>query len=66
MKRICAWCGKSLNEVESPDAPQITHGLCEGCRKSVFASKSSNEANDLATKGPTRDLKVSADAAPFE
>lgn len=31
MKRICAWCGKGLGEVEPLDDSSVTHGICPDC-----------------------------------
>ena len=43
MKRICAWCGKSLDEKAFDENQQLTHGLCEPCRKAVFVSNRARE-----------------------
>ena len=44
MNRICAWCGKSLDEKAFAEDLQITHGLCEPCRKAVFVSSRAGES----------------------
>lgn len=31
MKRVCAWCGAFLGEVEPLEDPGPTHGICEAC-----------------------------------
>ena len=61
MKRICAWCGKSLNETEPPDTSNVTHGLCEQCRKSVFAPKTGEGYDDATTNEQANGLNVLAE-----
>jgi DNA-directed RNA polymerase subunit RPC12/RpoP len=36
MKRICAWCGRDLDQ-ERPENQPRTHGLCPECRRRFFA-----------------------------
>jgi hypothetical protein len=36
MKRMCAWCGQELDQVERRDNQPLTHGLCPACRRRVF------------------------------
>lgn len=47
MNRICAWCGKSLDEKAFAENLQITHGLCETCRKTVFRSIKALESESM-------------------
>ena len=35
MKRICAWCGKSLGYRNGGAKGDITHGICKTCLKEV-------------------------------
>lgn len=35
LKKVCAWCGKTIHEGSSPDAP-ITHGICDPCLLTHF------------------------------
>ena len=44
MNRICAWCGKLLDEKAFAEGQQVTHGLCEPCRKVVFVSIKAGES----------------------
>jgi DNA-directed RNA polymerase subunit RPC12/RpoP len=37
MKRMCAWCGRELDQVERRDNQPLTHGLCPECRRRFFA-----------------------------
>jgi hypothetical protein len=37
MKRICAWCGRELDQVERRENQPLTHGLCPECRRRFFA-----------------------------
>ncbi len=41
MKKICAWCGKSLESIsiESDTFFAVSHGMCEECVKSFFTEK---------------------------
>ena len=31
MKRVCAWCQKSMGETEPLEDKSITHGMCPEC-----------------------------------
>jgi hypothetical protein len=37
MKKVCAWCGKILEQGSCKDA-EITHGICPACQAAVLAS----------------------------
>jgi hypothetical protein len=50
MKRICAWCGKSLGTAEVPDNRPVTHGLCESCRKTAFTPDAGNDSQSKPGK----------------
>jgi hypothetical protein len=64
MKRICAWCGKALDDMDSPATPHVTHGLCEGCRQAVFSStKSSGQSTGMAI---AEDIVAQANSSPQE
>lgn len=41
MKRVCAWCKKSMGEVQSilHDNHAITHGICDSCLNDLFIDK---------------------------
>lgn len=36
MKRVCAWCGRKLEAADQPDDVEVTHGLCQECRRRLF------------------------------
>lgn len=38
MKRMCAWCGLDLNQVEECEEMPVTHGLCPACRRQFFVT----------------------------
>lgn len=56
MKRMCAWCGRELNQRDDAKEAQVTHGLCPDCRSTYFGSESAKQVNSLAvqTDIPTR------------
>jgi len=31
MRKICAWCGKDIGEIESEQGGVISHGMCDSC-----------------------------------
>ncbi len=66
MKRICAWCGKSLDEMDPPDLGKVTHGLCPQCRKSVFAPKIGEDAATFISKASANDLILLTKSASRE
>ena len=43
MKRVCAWCKKSLGDVESnfEDEHAVTHGICKECAIKVTSQMDS-------------------------
>lgn len=45
MKRLCAWCGRELDQVERWETPYTTHGLCAECRVRHFGSEESKESD---------------------
>ena len=41
MKRECAWCGGSLEDIENhADKTPITHGICDSCAKKLLSQPS--------------------------
>lgn len=38
MKRMCAWCGRELDQVELRENQPLTHGVCPECRRRFFAA----------------------------
>ena len=68
MKRVCAWCSKTLNQIDSPEPGLVTHGICEECRSVAFVSAqhaeirlraAGNEAaggDALESAGPVSDV----------
>ena len=50
MKRMCAWCGLALDRSERSEHSQVTHGVCQVCRRRFFASPKAKEADSRSTK----------------
>jgi DNA-directed RNA polymerase subunit RPC12/RpoP len=50
MKRVCAWCGRELDQSECREDMQVTHGVCPICRRRFFASAKANEADSQPTQ----------------
>ena len=44
MKRVCAWCGRALEQLGRRDEVQVTHGVCQDCRSRFFASSKATKA----------------------
>jgi NMD protein affecting ribosome stability and mRNA decay len=61
MKRMCAWCGRELDQVERCENQPLTHGLCPECRRRYFAVAEDRDAPAVETG----EEKVRADL-PFE
>lgn len=36
MKRVCAWCGKTLGYKKGGNKGDVTHGICRKCRAKFF------------------------------
>lgn len=49
MKRVCAWCGRELDQPERPKDLQVTHGVCQDCRTRFFASSKAPKADSRST-----------------
>ena len=45
MKRVCAWCGRELEQPERREDLQVTHGVCLECRGRFFATTKAKEAD---------------------
>jgi len=45
MKRLCAWCGRELDQSEAGTDSRVTHGVCQTCRRRFFASMKEKEAD---------------------
>ncbi|HLN32236.1 MAG TPA: hypothetical protein VK395_31195 [Gemmataceae bacterium] len=45
MKRLCAWCGRELNQSEPREDARVSHGVCQVCRRRFFASAKEKEAD---------------------
>lgn len=50
MKRLCAWCGRELDQSERREGLQVTHGVCPDCRRRFFASTKAKEADSRSTQ----------------
>jgi DNA-directed RNA polymerase subunit RPC12/RpoP len=48
MKRMCAWCGRELDQGERRDNQPLTHGLCPECRCRFFAVAKGPDAPSVA------------------
>jgi hypothetical protein len=44
MKRICAWCGADLDDLQAHDRQTLTHGLCVDCRSRFFPARRGKDA----------------------
>ena len=56
MKRVCAWCGRSLDETERREDLQVTHGVCQDCRTRFFASSKATQtgtSEDVGDQSPS-------------
>ena len=51
MKRVCAWCGRALDQPERREDVQVTHGVCQDCRSRFFASSKATKAGTLEDVG---------------
>lgn len=58
MKRVCAWCGRELDQSERFEDAQVTHGVCQDCRRRFFDSARAKEAS---SRSPVEDVEI-ADA----
>ena len=45
MKRMCAWCGRELDQSEHREDVPLTHGVCKVCRRRFFASARTTDAD---------------------
>ncbi len=54
MKRVCAWCGRELDQSERRTGLQVTHGICQACRDKFFAKALAKEAGSLPTQPTDR------------
>jgi hypothetical protein len=43
MKVICSWCGHLIGEKEPLKNEEISHTICEGCRKEYFHKEVKNK-----------------------
>ena len=50
MKRVCAWCGRELDQSECREDVQVTHGICQVCRRRFFASAKAKEGYSRSTR----------------
>lgn len=58
MKRVCAWCGKDMGEIEPLDDDSITHGICDDCLlrnfphiyELVYGDRTPEEVNATKTR----------------
>lgn len=58
MKRVCAWCGRALDQPERREDVQVTHGVCQDCRSKFFASSKATKAGTLEDVGDHRSGSV--------
>jgi DNA-directed RNA polymerase subunit RPC12/RpoP len=45
MKRVCAWCGRELDQSERRENMQVTHGVCPICRRRFFTKALAKETD---------------------
>jgi hypothetical protein len=50
MRRICAWCTRDLDQPDGRVKLQVTHGVCEECRRKFFGSSKAKEADSRSSK----------------
>lgn len=58
MTRLCAWCGRQLDEVPREGPRPVTHGLCQACRQEFFPSPGTRE------RGPQIGQAVEGEGEP--
>jgi uncharacterized protein YbcI len=63
MKRVCAWCGRELDQPDRREDLQVTHGVCQVCRRRFFASRKAKEAYSESTREDVGDDSGRADAS---
>ena len=49
MKRMCAWCGRELDQSERRGKVPVSHGVCKVCRQEFFTSARATEADSRST-----------------
>jgi hypothetical protein len=49
MKRMCAWCGRELDQSRRREDVPVTHGVCKICRGIFFASARATETDSWST-----------------
>ena len=49
MKRMCAWCGRELDQSEHREKVPVSHGVGKVCRQKFFTSASAKEADSRST-----------------
>jgi len=50
MKRVCAWCCRVLDQAEGRENVEVTHGICQACRRKFFTSAKAKEADSRSTQ----------------
>jgi hypothetical protein len=43
MKRLCAWCGKALENSNCNDDSRASHWICPTCRRTVFGNEKTKD-----------------------
>ena len=51
MKKLCAWCGKELGEIEPYDNKEITHGICRECKDKEYDKLFKHRESELKAQG---------------
>ena len=65
MKRICAWCGRELEQSERRESSQVTHGVCQFCRRKFFSSVKDKDAESQSRPGEKGDdCRKAGDTCP--
>ena len=66
MKRVCAWCGREMDQPERREDLQVTHGVCQACRCRFFTSSKATKADSQSTLEDVGDRSGRAGHVPTE
>ena len=56
MKKVCAWCGKPLGDIDGKGVEGVSHGMCEECYKKQFPEMDMPASYALAVRAELRKL----------
>ncbi len=66
MKRVCAWCGRGLDQTDVKGGARVTHGVCRRCRGIVFPLSQKKHRAVEATTTDGQGNEVSKTSVPAE